>query len=218
MINKIFSYLFLVLSAQCLFWVTAMADQNIIDCDPVVHIGAQATTLQKALTALAEQYNFDLTFPVDADRPIESVDSMTLSQSLKYLTADVNTVLQHKKMEGCAKAKLVTMEVLPVGENTEYVYVQPVAEVSAPVQAQPQAETVYIENMGLYAEEVLLKQRELDKNLTPEQRKEFRKTKNEARKRLEAAGLLEPGRSKNKNKNKSQGKRKGKRRNQDLEE
>lgn len=199
--NKIVSSLILLNCLQSLSYA-ALADQNAIDCDPVVHLGAQATTLQKALTSLAEQYHFDLTFPVDADRPVESVDSMTLSQSLKYLTADVNTVLQHEKVEGCAKARLVAMEVLPVGENTEYVYVQPVAEVSVP--AQPQAETVYIENMGIYAEEVLLKQRKRDKNLTPEQRKEFRKIKNEVRKRLEAEGLLEPRKQKNKRNNKKE--------------
>lgn len=190
----------ILLSSLTSFSAIAVEQQNAIDCDPVVHIGAQARTLQKALTALAEQYDFDLTFPIDADRAVESVDSMTLSQSLKYLTADVNTVLQHKKVEGCARAKLVAMEVLPVGENTEYVYVQPAAEVSKSVRPQKQVETVFIDNMEIYAEEVLLKQRKRDKNLTPEQRREFRKVKNQVRKRLEAVGLLEPKKQKNKDK------------------
>lgn len=204
--NKIVSFLILLIFLQR-FSYAAAESQNALDCDPVVHLGAQATTLQKALTSLAEKYNFDLTFPVDADRPVESVDSMTLSQSLKYLTADVNTVLQHEKLEGCAKAKLVAMEVLPVGENTEYVYVQPVAKVSASAQAQSQAETVNIENMELYAEEVFLKQRKLDKNLTLEQRKEFRGIRNKVRKRLEAEGLLEPKKRKNNRKNRKEGRK-----------
>lgn len=232
--NKIVSSLILLNCLQGLSYA-ALADQGVIDCDPVVHVGAQATTLQKALTGLAEQYDFDLIFPVDADRPVESVDSMTLSQSLKYLTSDVNTVLQHEKVEGCAKARLVALEVLPVGEDTEYVYVKPVAEVrqSRPrkekkkksrekLDEEPdikfQAEAASSDDMGLYAEEVLLGQRKRDLNMTPEQLVEFRKAKRQARKRLEAAGLLESGRSKNKNKNRSQGKRKEKWRNQDLEE
>ena len=201
-IKKIISCFLLAPFTQYFFCMpVAAAEKTVVDCDPVVHIGAQARTLQKALTALAEQYDFDLTFPIDADRAVESVDSMTLSQSLKYLTADVNTVLQHKKVEGCARPKLVAMEVLPVGENTEYVYVQPEAEDSQAVKPQAQVEAVFIDNMELYAEEVLLKQRELDKNLTAEQRREFREVKNEVRKRLEAEGLLEPGKQKNKDKN-----------------
>ena len=197
----------MLLTGLLSFSCAAAESQHALDCDPVVHFGAQATTLQKALSALAEQYKFDLTFPVDADRPVESVDSMTLSQSLKYLTAEVNTVLQYGKIEGCAKARLVAMEVLPVGENTEYVYVQPAAKVSVPAQAQSQVETVNIENMELYAEEVLLKQRKRDKNLTLEQRKEFRGVRNKVRKRLEAEGLLEPKKRKNNRKNKKEGRK-----------
>lgn len=91
------------------------------DCDPVVKMGRQANTLQKALSALAKQHHFELNFPVNADQPVESVEGMRLSQALKYLTADVNTVLQYEKVEGCEIAKLVSMEVLPVGEGKSVV-------------------------------------------------------------------------------------------------
>lgn len=211
-IKKIISYLLLAPFTQYFFCtpVTA-AEKTVVDCDPVVHIGAQARTLQKALTALAEQYDFDLTFPVDADRVVESVDSMTLSQSLKYLTADVNTVLQHKKVEGCARAKLVAMEVLPVGENNEYVYVKPTPDLSGPAYADPQIEPhettptampipgkqipepVAIDNMEVYVEEVLLNKRERDRGLTREQRIEFREVRNRISAKLEVEGLLESG-------------------------
>jgi len=205
MIKKIFSYLFITLLVQCWFYATVSASEgNVVDCDPVVHLGEQAATLQKVLTLLAEQYHFDLTFPVDADRPVESVDSMTLSQSLKYLTADVNVVLQHEKVEGCVKARLIAMEVLPVGEDTEYVYVKPAAEESGSVQTsshpaslektpeKQEPEPVDIDNMELYVEEVLLKTRVRDRGLTREQRIAFIEAQDRIRARLEAEGVLEP--------------------------
>lgn len=203
--KKISLFLFWMLSAQCQL-NAAVAEQSAVDCDPIVYL--QATTLQKALSQLAEQYHFVLTFPVDADRPVEPVDSMSLSQAVKYLTAEVNTVLQYEKVAGCAKPQLVSLEVLPVGEDTEYVYVKPVEE--APEQVQPQiqpapapapapqqrpaAEPVHIDDMELYAEEVLLNKRKMDASLTPEQRLELNQMMQRVRTRLEAEGLLEPGR------------------------
>ncbi|MDT8452690.1 MAG: hypothetical protein RQ936_08110 [Gammaproteobacteria bacterium] len=201
--RKISLFLFWMLSAQCLL-NAAVAEQSVVDCDPIVDL--QATTLQKALSRLAEQYHFVLTFPVDADRPVESIDSMSLSQAVKYLTAEVSTVLQYEKIEGCEKAQLVSLEVLPVGEDTEYVYVKPAEE--APEQVQPQiqpapapapqrspaAEPVHIDDMELYAEEVLLNKRKMDVSLTPEQRLELNQVMQQVRARLEAEGLLEPGR------------------------
>ncbi len=199
--KKLSLFLFWTLSAQCLL-SAAVAEQSIAECDPIVHL--QATTLQKALSQLAEQYHFVLTFSVDADRPVEPIDSMSLSQAVKYLTTDVNTVLQYEKFEGCAKPQLVSLEVLPVGEDTDYVYVKPMEEVTEPVQPQIQpapapqrrtaAEPVQIDDMELYAEEVLLNKRKMDASLTPEQRLELNQVMQQVRARLEAEGLLEPGR------------------------
>lgn len=197
MIKKICFYLLLTMSAQSLVYTQAAATAA-IDCDPIVNLGVQAKTLQKALSLLAEQHHFDLTFPVDADRPVEAVDSMTLSQALKYLTADLNTVMQYEKVPGCARARLVVLEVLPVGEDTQYVYVKPAEEVPEAVQSLPQSEPeppspqepVYIDNMELYAEEVLLNKRKIDGSLAPEQRQELMEIMSQVRERLEAEGLL----------------------------
>lgn len=184
-----------VLSFSC---SALAANQDKVDCDPIVHMDATIKTLQQVLIQLAEQHDFELIFPVDADRRVESIDSMTLSQGLKFLTTDVNTVLQHEKVDGCAKGRLIAVEVLPVGGKTEYVYVQSKGVAGTSAQAQ----TVYIDNMELYAEEVLLKQRKADKDLTPEQRKEFRRVMEEVRARMEADGVLESRKEKNKNKGK----------------
>lgn len=201
--KKISLFLFWTLSAQCLL-NSAVAEQSNVDCDPIVHL--QAMTLQKALSQLAEQYHFVLTFPMDADRPVESIDSMSLSQAVKYLTAELNTVLQYEKFEGCAKPQLVSLEVLPVGEDTEYIYVKPMEEAPELVQPQiqpapapapqrrPVAEPVHIDDMELYAEEVLLNKRKMDASLPPEQRLELNQVMQQVRERLEAEGLLEPGR------------------------
>ena len=198
MMKKLLSYLFLAMLVQCLFYGTVAAEQGVVDCDPIVNLGVKATTLQKALSLLAERYQFDLIFPVDADRPVDSIDSMTLSQSLKYLTAEVNTIFQHEKVAGCPKGRLISLEVLPVGEDTEYVYVKPVEDVPDVVQAlpqpqippQPQDEPVQIDDLELYAEEILLNKRKMDVALAPEQRLELREVMNRVRARLEAEGLL----------------------------
>ena len=114
--------IYLLLCFGVFFSSSVMADKA-IDCDPVVSIDQQKNTLQKTLTVLAKKYQFELSFPMDADRSVESVDGMRLSQAVKYLSSDVNTVLQHEKLEGCELSRLVAMEVLPVGEDSEYVYV-----------------------------------------------------------------------------------------------
>ena len=171
-----------------------MAGQNIKDCDPVVKLGVQTNTLQKTLSLLAKQYNFELSFPVGADKSVESVDGMRLSQALKYLTSDVNTVYQHKKVAGCTKAKLVSIEVLPVGEQGKIIHVKskPVAEISPQAQTQAKVEPVYIDDMDQYIEDVLLRKRKREKNLSLEQKKEFIKMRRQVRQRLEMEGLLEP--------------------------
>ena len=205
MIKKIFLYLFLI----WLIWgyfiatATATAEHGAVDCDPIVSLDVQPTTLQKVLSLLAEQYHFDLIFPVDADRSVEQIDAMSLSQSLKYLTADVNTILQHEKVEGCARGRLISLEVLPVGQDAEYVYVKPAEYISTPnepqvepqiePQIEPQVDSDFIDDMELYAEEILLNKRKMDKVLLPEQRQEFRETMRQVRTRLEAEGLLESG-------------------------
>ncbi|MFC1589184.1 hypothetical protein ACFL3P_02825 [Pseudomonadota bacterium] len=220
--NKKLSYLLCFVA----FLTTSVMANQAGDCDPVVKLGQQANTLQLALTALARQHDFELNFAVDADRSVESVEGMRLTKALKYLTSDVNTVLQHEKIEGCEVARLVSLEVLPVGEDTEYVYVKPatVTQQSKPRKEKNnkknkrkkareksdldiQAEAVSSDDMALYAEEVLLGQRHRDADMTPEQLAEFRKAKRKARMRLEAEGLLEPKNPKQKNKNRDRKKK-----------
>ncbi len=177
-------------------------DQSKDECDPIVDLDTASMSLQKTLSLLAKQHQFELSFPVNADQSVESVEGMRLSQALKYLTSDVNTVLRHEKSAGCEMARLVSMEVLPVGEQGEYVHVKPQIQAKPQVQAKSKVEPVYIDNMELYVEEVLLKQRKRDKNLSPEQRKEFRLVRNQVRQRLEDEGLLEPRQMKNRKNNK----------------
>ncbi|MDH5711182.1 MAG: hypothetical protein OEZ15_05910 [Gammaproteobacteria bacterium] len=196
--------LFFVLYFQCFIYVETIAEQASEDCDPVVNLSTQAGTLRQTLTLLAKQYHFDLAFSMDADRPVELADSMTLSQSIKYLTADINTVMQHEKIKGCTRGRLTSLEVLPVGEDAEYVYVKPSNDGpdSVPVQleqkpvllqnSQKKSELGYVDNLELYAEEILLHKRKLDESLAPEQRQKFRSVMKRVRLRLEAEGVLEP--------------------------
>lgn len=198
--NKLILYS-LALTCSHGFSYAAERNESAIDCNPVVQ-GVQAKTLKKALSLLAEKYKFELIFADDMDRPVESVNSMGLSQALKYLTTGVSTVLQHEKVTGCENSKLVSMEVLPIGENSSLSHVKP----TQAAQAGP----AIIEDMALYAEEVLLKQRKPDRGMTPEQRKEYIKMKIQVRERLEAEGLIESRaeRRKRKKKNKQKNKRK----------
>ena len=186
-------FTYLLLSLGVFFSALLMANE-LDDCNPVVKFGAQTKTLQQTLSLLAKQHNFELSFSMDADKPVESIDGMRLSQALKYLTADVNTVFQHKKIEGCARARIVSVEVLPVGEQGEIIHMKSksVADIGPLVQTQAKVEPVHIDNMELYIEDVLLKKRKREKNLSREQRKEFMKMSRQVRVRLEAEGLLEP--------------------------
>ncbi|MCW8830308.1 MAG: hypothetical protein OQK32_02190, partial [Gammaproteobacteria bacterium] len=190
-----YALFFIMLS---LAWEIPAVERGKDDCDPLVMPELHANTLQQVLTALAKQHDFELNFPVNADQPVELVEGMHLSQALKYLTSGVNTVLQYEKVDGCAKARLVSMEVLPVGEEGEYIHVKPVSDSSPQVQAEARSEPVYIDNMEQYAEDVLLKKRQRERNLSSEQKQEFRQVKKQVRMRLEAEGLLEPRRNKNK--------------------
>ncbi|MDH3342871.1 MAG: hypothetical protein OEM07_04020 [Gammaproteobacteria bacterium] len=172
------------------------------DCDPVVKLEQPVTGLQKSLSALAKQYRFELNFPVNADQSVDSVEGMRLSQAIKYLTADVNTVLQYEKIEGCEKARLISMEVLPIGEEGEYVHVASQPEVESLPQdpVQPEADPVYIDDMAQYVEDVLLNKRERDRSLSPQQQQEFSQLRRQVKARLEAEGLLEPKKSRKKDK------------------
>jgi hypothetical protein len=95
----------------------------------------------------------------------------------------MNTVLRHEKVEGCISPKLTELIVLSVGEDTEYVIVEqkPILipqEVMSPAKKPVPAEPFDIDDMEKYVTEVLLRERRSNvKNMTTEQKKEFKEMK-----------------------------------------
>ena len=93
--------------------------------------------------------------------------------------------------------RITEVVILPVGEETQYVYQNQ--------QAEPDKvkEPLIIEDMDIYAEEILLKKRKHQVRLmSPEQRKAFRAARQTAKKRLIEEGLLEPNKPKKERKRK----------------
>jgi len=162
-INRIFTLCFLVMQA-----VIASPGQAEIFCNPVVDPLASDTTLVRTLSRIAEEYEFKLLLPESLDHPVRLKKSMTLERLVKYLTTDMNTVLKHKKVDGCASPVLTHLIILPVGKETEHIGSQQSAE-------EQTVDYIYIDNMESYVTNVLNGNQKADlKRMTPEQREEFR--------------------------------------------
>ena len=141
-------------------------------CNPTIQPTAKTSVVSQQLIALAEEYNFSLTFPKGLDDKVIIEDSMKLDQLIKLLTSDMNTILRHEKLEGCSEPRLVELEIIPVGEETEFVSFRPATKPHT-------QEYIYIDDMDQYATEVLMRERKANvKAMTPEQRVEFKTVKN----------------------------------------
>ena len=155
-------------AALALFILAVSCGRAEVACNPVIDPSSSDTTLKRTLSRLANEYDFTLSLPEALDRPIQFDKSMTLERLVKRLTADTNTVLRHKKIDGCATPVLTHLIVLPVGTQSEY----PIDQL--PEQA-PVEDYIYIDNMESFVADVLGGRKRVDLNrLTPEQREEFR--------------------------------------------
>lgn len=162
-INRIFPSCLIGLLA-----VTATPGQAETFCNPVVDPLTSDTTLAGTLSRIAEEYEFKLSLPDSLDQPVRFKKSMTLEKLVKHLTRDINTVLKHKNVAGCAKPVLTHLIVLPVGKETEHVSSQQVTE-------EETVDYIYIENMESYVTEVLNGNQQADlRRMTPEQREEYK--------------------------------------------
>jgi hypothetical protein len=137
-------------------------------CNPVVDPTNSDTTLIRALSRIAEEYEFKLTVPESLDRPISFNNSMTLERLVKHLTKNMNTVLKHKKIDGCATPVLTHLIVLPVGKEGG-------SDGDPPSMQEQTVDYIYIDNMEEYVTNVLAGKQQADlERMTPEQREEFR--------------------------------------------
>ena len=162
-INWIFSSCFLGLLA-----IIASPGRAEIFCNPVVDPLASDTTLVRTLSRIAEEYEFKLSLPESLDHPVGFKKSMTLERLVKHLTRNMNTVLKHKNVAGCASPILTHLIVLPVGKETEHVSNQKLAE-------EQTLDYIYIDDMESYVTNVLNGSQQVDlQRMTPEQREEFR--------------------------------------------
>lgn len=162
-------------------------DKDNVLCDPIVSLNPESTTLKKALTQLSRENHFKYSFPVDVDRAIIPPGKMPLSAMVHHLTSDLNSIVSTEKTPECKTPRITEMQILPVGEETLFAY----------QDRQPETneirEPLIIQDMDIYAEEVLLKIRKAQvKLMSPEQKKAFRNAKKMAKKRLIEEGLLEP--------------------------
>lgn len=161
-IRRLFTSCFLIVLA-----VIASAGQAEIFCDPVVDPLASDTTLVRTLSRIAEQYEFKLSLPESLDHPVRFKKSMTLERLVKHLTKNMNTVLKHKIVDGCASPVITHLIVLPVGKEAGHVSNQPSTQ-------EQSVNYIYIDNMESYVANVLAgKQKAELGRMTPEQREEY---------------------------------------------
>ena len=178
--------------------ITAYAETDNVGspCNPVVKLDSSDTTLAKALQHLAEKHQFALSFPKNLDQSVQIEDAMPLDQMIRFLTRDMNTAMQHRTIAGCASPRLAELTILPTGEESEFI------NVAASQEDQQPVEYIYIENMDVYAEEVLLKKRRADiKQMSAEQQLAFKEARKRIKKQLQDEGRLN-NRKKNNNKEK----------------
>lgn len=162
-INSIFTFYFIIMLA-----VIASPGQAATFCNPVIDPVASDTTLVRTLSRIAKEYEFNLSLPESLDRPVRFNRSMPLERLVKHLTTDMNTVLKHKKVDGCTSPVLTHLIVLPVGKETEHVNDQQSAQ-------EQTVNYIYIDNMESYVADVLNGNQKAELGrMTPEQREEFR--------------------------------------------
>lgn len=117
-------------------------------CDPLIIIDPADSSLKVLLSRLAQQYDFELSFPDSLDRPLKIKKTMPLNRMIKKLTTNMNTVLKHEVIENCKEAKLSFLLVLPEAKESG-------DSISLIQEQGVQEDYIYIENMDLYVSEVL---------------------------------------------------------------
>ena len=146
-------------------------------CNPEVRINEKQATLSQALVSLAEQNSFHLSFPSSLDRKIAVNEVMQLDKMIKYLTHDLNTLLNYEASEICDEKKLIELVVMPTGKETEFITVRP-RPVHEKRLAKKQGEGIYIEDMDAYVRDMMATNRKPEKYLmTREQIKELKAAK-----------------------------------------
>ncbi len=147
-------------------------------CNPVIVPLRNETSIAQLLSGLAQDYNFNLSFPKNLDRPIQVNESMELDRLIKMLTKGMSTVLCHEKIDGCHNMRLTELAVMPVGNKAEFINIE--RESIAPPK-----EYVYIDDMEQYVTEVLMQKRKANlDNMTPEQATEFKLLRKKLREEL----------------------------------
>ncbi len=173
--------LFLLTASITASSLDAGATGKLDSCNPVVKLNTGNTNLVEVLRELAQTHDFDLVFPRDKDRQVRVEEGLSLSELLKYLTSGLSVVTRHTEMAGCDEPKLVSLEVLPDGEQSEFITVVH----SRSNKRHAVSEYIYIADMDKYVEEVILKKRRAEKlHMTPEQRLEFKHAKKRIKEKL----------------------------------
>ena len=151
-------------------------------CNPVVHLAVENASLQETLSGLSRDYSFSLVFPATLEQPVSLEAELPLEQLLKALTTGMSTSLVHNEDSDCGGRRLTRLVLYPVGEQGEPA---PDSGMAADTEAEEMG-YIYIEDMELHVEEVLLGKRRPElQRMTPEQRAEYRDTRRRVKKIIE---------------------------------
>jgi hypothetical protein len=154
-------------------------------CNPVVRLAVEQASLQRTLTDLSTDYGFSLVFPAGMEQPVSLQAELPLEQLLKTLTTGLSTSFIHGADAGCGGSRLTRLVVYPFGEQGQPAPGSGAATAGKIEEPERDPDYIYVEDMELYVEEVLLRKRRPElQRLTPEQRADYRDTRRRMKKTL----------------------------------
>lgn len=155
-------------------------------CNPVVRLAVEHASLQETLSGLAREHGFSLVFPDSVDQAVSLDDELPLDELLEELTDGVSSSFIYGEDAVCGGNRLIRLVIYPVGEQGAMPAAGGMAPGSRSAAPDRDVDYLYIEDMEQYVEDVLLRKRRPElKRMTPEQRAEYRVTKQRMKKIIE---------------------------------
>lgn len=165
----------------------ALADQA-APCNPPVRLDVEDVALSTLLDELAQEHDFSLVFPESMDRHVTVHEELALDALLERLTAGISTSYMYADEADCDGLRIVKLVIYPIGEKGEVIRGSGGTVGTARIPRKDR-DYIYVEDMDGYVRDVMLKKHGPELNrLTPEQRVEYRMSKQRLKKERKAQG------------------------------
>lgn len=162
-------------------------------CNPVIKINETNVSLRSVLERLAKENHFKLLFPEKINKKISIDVEMPLLQLLKYLSKGISSGFEFSNVKNCNKPVVSALTFFIDGQESEYVATAVNKSVTkdAIQKKRLQKKHFEIKDMESYVIGVFEGRYKSNvRNMTPEQRKQFRKTKQRIRQEYKKQGRM----------------------------